>query len=1086
MPGERGSVCVGASAGSGKTTRLVREYFDHLEDGIGTQGILALTFNDEAAANMRDRIRERALEQGDEELFDQLNWAQVQTFHSFCAQVLREFHLQADVPSDFTVLEEIDLQLLLNEAWEEMMVTGEGEFRAKLVKLIASHGRQFKESMFFLYERRARAEESLKAMSDRDTFRRNFRLMAEEYLDGLLDCLECDELNGALEVLQLLADRYADEDGDTAANYLFRIRPLIVQTVEGDRNERLLAYRSLLHEKGRRGMGSVKTLKGDKEVLNRAYEVLRVTLEETEFELENLEFDLDVRSLDIAVEHLMDLRDVFLRFVSLVNGWKQERHALDFNDLLIRAQGLLDPAVPGNLILSSLQRRYRRILVDEYQDTDVPQDRIVRALLGGDMDKLFVVGDGKQSIYLFRGADVTIFKGMLRFVVAELMGRREELDSNYRSASGLVTFVNLLFSRLMQCEENDWEFRYEGVDPYRLDDDGSVTIVQVAGGGRDDKMAMARAVADQIQRMVNGDGRPVTCKDADGSKAFRSPGYGDITILLRARTNLRYYESVLAERGIPFSVEKGVGFFQRQEILDIGNLVGFLCNQMDDISLYGTLRSPYFGLSDGKLLQVVRSSPYGHLFSRLKGYAGSHPEDEQISRALEVLSGLLKRCRTIPVAETLGDAIQGTGILGIYAGMFNGRQMIANVEQLMDKVRRREQEGFFTIFDLRDWLDLSADDMDKEGQAQMEAAGDAVRIMTVHASKGLEFPIVILPETHTRPRDESDTVAMTGLGLFSMVPSADPMVRYAPVPLRVADIELQAKSEAQNLRLFYVAATRAKDHFVMLGTRARKEGVWAELKDDNRDWFSLSMNALDLCYAEDGPRELNGPDKPQILLETYEDEGDVVSGTIPEGCVVPSEFGAWKIDFTAIEYQGVKVVLPSSVDSKIADDFKGGRWSETKRLLLSRGMDAASYGTLVHEVLRGRSAEALLKRQGLRLSPEEMRSAVLGLEGIRERFMSSEVMRNRKEGGMDLQELPFELREGDTLYMGVIDRLVEMRDGSWALIDYKTVSHGDDVAGIGNAYSEQLRVYEEAVINLVGTNPKRYLFLTEYGFLIEL
>jgi len=311
------------------------------------------------------------------------------------------------------------------------------------------------------------------------------------------------------------------------------------------------------------------------------------------------------------------------------------------------------------------------------------------------------------------------------------------------------------------------------------------------------------------------------------------------------------------------------------------------------------------------------------------------------------------------------------------------------------------------------------------------------------------------------------------------------MVRYAPVPLRVADIELQAKSEAQNLRLFYVAATRAKDHFVMLGTRARKEGAWAELNDDHRDWFSLTMNALDLCYTEDGLQELNGPDAPKVTLETFEDKEDEIAGSASEGCLVPGELSAWTGDRKVSGTPGVKVELPSSVDSKIADDFKGGRWSETKRLLLSRGMDAASYGTMVHEVLRGRSSLALLSRQGLKLSPEEMRSAVLGLEGIRERFMSSEVMRNRKEGGMDLQELPFELREGDTLYMGMIDRLVEMRDGSWAVIDYKTVSHGSVTEEIVKAFREQMGLYQTAIKGLVGNTIDIYIYLTESNTMVR-
>ncbi len=1087
MPRERRSVCVGASAGSGKTTRLVGEYFGHIEQGVGIRSILALTFNDEAAANMRKKIRERTLDIPDEKLFDQLNWAQVQTFHSFCSQVLREFHLQAGVPSDFTVIEDMDLQVLLNDAWEELVALQDEKFRQTMVSVCSTtSGLRLRNTVFFLYERRARAVEALQAMSDRGAFRRKFRLMTEEYLDGLLEYFECDEMSAAVDTLVQLADRYAEEGGDIAANYLHRVRPWLLRCSEGGRNEQLLAYQALLGIKGRRNMGSAKKLKEDKEALSEAYEILRGYLEGAENELYNLKFDLDPRSLDIAVEHLMGLRDIFLRFVSLVDSRKAERRCLDFNDLLIKAQELLDPVVPNNKVLELLRQRYQHILVDEYQDTDVPQDRIVRALLGDDKDKLFVVGDGKQSIYLFRGADVTMFKGMLSYVEVELCGRREELGSNYRSTRELVSFVNMLFSRLMDCEENEWEFRYQKVQPYRSGDEGSVTVVQVPGGGQDDKLGMAAAVADQIERLVQGDGRMVHWNGNDHLDDPRKPEYGDITILLRARTNLRYYESVLAERGIPYAVEKGVGFFQRQEIMDIGNLINFLGNQMDDISLYGVLRSPYFGLSDGTLFRIARSSAHGQLFTKLKRFVDEHPEDAQVGNAVKVLAGLLKRSRTVPVSELLNDALQNTGVLGVYAGMSGGKQMIANVEQLLEMVRQREQEGFFTLYDLKDWLDLSVDDSDKEGQAQLEATGDAVRIMTVHASKGLEFPIVILPETHVPPRMDSDQVAMTGIGLFSEVPSVDRMVTYAPVPMRVAATEMHSKSEAQNLRLFYVAATRAKDHFVMLGTRGRKEGEWEDVGEERNDWFSLTMNALELSSADDGVMEFDGEQTIMLRMETFEGAAQAVSneGLVP--CDIPDELSVWEPYHDVSARGEVKLVLPSSVDSKVERKLKGGAWSETKRLLMSKGMDAASYGTMVHEVLRGRSPRTLLSSRHLKLSPQEENAAIDGLSQMYERFMNTDLMKQRKEGGMDLQELPFELREGDTLYMGVIDRLVEMADGSWALIDYKTVSHGEDTVYLVTAFREQMKIYGRAVRELVGREAASFVYLTESDTLLGL
>jgi ATP-dependent helicase/nuclease subunit A len=373
--------------------------------------------------------------------------------------------------------------------------------------------------------------------------------------------------------------------------------------------------------------------------------------------------------------------------------------------------------------------------------------------------------------------------------------------------------------------------------------------------------------------------------------------------------------------------------------------------------------------------------------------------------------------------------------------MLGGRQVIANIERLLEMVRTREQEGFFTLFDLKDWLELSVDDSDKEGQAQLEASGDAVRIMTVHASKGLEFPIVILPETDAVPRNDSDEIALTDAGMFAEVPSPDPMVTYVPAPMRRAGEVTKAKSDAQNLRLFYVATTRAKDHLVMLGARKRKEGGWVDLGVNEKNWFSLTMNALELSSAGDGVIEFDGERTMTLRMGTFED-GDARSGPlVPEPCSVP---------------------------------------------LAVKGMSAASYGTLVHEVLRGKSVRALLAAQGLELTMDDHLAAIKGLEEVRERFMASEVMRNRKEGGMDLQELPFELRDGDTLYMGVIDRLVEMRDGSWALIDYKTVSHGADDHEVVNYFKEQMRIYRDATRGFVSGNVAEFIFLTESSMLVGL
>jgi len=174
------------------------------------------------------------------------------------------------------------------------------------------------------------------------------------------------------------------------------------------------------------------------------------------------------------------------------------------------------------------------------------------------------------------------------------------------------------------------------------------------------------------------------------------------------------------------------------------------------------------------------------------------------------------------------------------------------------------------------------------------------------------------------------------------------------------------------------------------------------------------------------------------------------------------------------------------VDSNVEKKIGGGARSETKRLLMSKGMDAAGYGTLVHEVLRGKSPMVMLPMCHLDLGPKEFDDSVKGLERLYVQFMSNDLMKERKKDGKDLQELPFELREGDTLYMGVIDRLVQLNDGKWALIDYKTVSHSDDVHDVLNNFKDQMCIYGKAVKGLLKTDFDSYIYFTESGTLVRI
>jgi len=1079
------SICVGASAGSGKTTRLVEQYYEHVDKKIQVSSILALTFNDEAAASMREKIRDNALKLNNEELFDQLNWVQVQTFHSFCSQVLREFHLQAGMPANVTVLEGMDLTLFMEEAWNELGSHDDSRETILKVASVATAWR-LKELLFFLYERRAKALPAVEIMSDAEKFERYYKELVTAYLKRVRDRLFSSEVTQALQTLSGLCHVYAKEDGDKSECYLFEATQLVNDALSGNDESRLLSLICLLKLKGNRNMGDKKRMKEDKQKLKDSYAIIADLAEEMKGDLEVLEYELDPDSIIMATDHLLGVKTLFEQFSTIMEAMKRERQAIDFNDMLIIVQGLLDPSIPDNKVLKLLRERFSKLLVDEYQDTDLPQDRIVRALLGDEKDKLFVVGDGKQSIYLFRGADVTIFKEMLRFVEKDLKGEREELGSNYRSSNTIVSFVNSLFSSIMTAEEKEWEFRYSHVDSHRKGDMGSVTVVTVPKGDGDVKLNMAQATVAEIENLVESDDRMIYLTKRDASPEMRRPSYGDIIVLLRGRTNLRYYESALSEKGIPYIVEKGVGFFQSQEVMDIGNAMCFLANHTDDIPLYGLLRSPYFGLSDEELYGIVTSSPHGHLYEKLGKC--SKNGNAKLRFAAEVLDELSRKTGRVPVSELMNQLIDRTGIFGIYAGIPIGRQAMANVEMLVDMVRQREQEGFFCLRDLVKWLQLNVDESEKEGQAKLETTGNAVRIMTVHASKGLEFPIVIIPEAEIPPQGEKDVAAICDDGIWTEVPIPDLSGTYKPYPLRRAKDVLSQKSKAQNLRLFYVAATRAKDHLIILGSRGRKSDKWDEIKSDGRDWFALTMNGLVISDDDlaEGRKSICEAGDCFVHLKVNENNPQLAQFAAHAPLSVPPLLSSWEHQEKSRKQRNVKVIRPSAGD-KEGVKVRGGVMSETKSILLEKGMQAAEYGTLVHEVLRGKSPLRLLRSSGLDINEDDTRKVLQGLEEMHRRFMTSELMMSIADNGKDLKELPFELREGDVVYVGIIDRLVQLRDGGWALIDYKTIDPlVPHIAEQISVFKEQMDIYAKAVGKMVDGKLTRYIYLTETGELVPI
>jgi ATP-dependent helicase/nuclease subunit A len=865
------SLCVTAGAGTGKTKVLVERYIRLLEKVPSSRNLLALTFTEKAAAEMLERVRRELSGRSDargREMLEDLHWASITTFHAFCAKVLRQFPLEAGVDPGFQVAEGPELDMVLSETIEDLLSTQDEEVRGALRRIVGGIGeRRLRELLVELYGQRDEVSPALQAMLCGDA-EANWLQAEKEWQASVVRSLRAapDAMQAARALLDL-ADAKASE-ADKGTKFLKAARPALLQMLGDDSQEAYAGILAFGSTGGAANMGSKKSFSdAELQSLRSSFVTLRGAIELADEECGGLsESDGDPAA---AVAYLRDLALVNSAMQQLAWRHKRQRGEIDFDDMISAVRDLF--RAHPEIVRKHFTERFRYILVDETQDTDKAQLDIVKAIAGGmprAKDRVFVVGDPKQSIYLFRGVDVALFKHTRGYVEECLKGETLHLDVNHRSAPQLVGFANHVFSRAMDQERRPWEFRYQPVkvSSYRSRDEGSVQLMIAPGSGRgvERKMAEAQALAWRISSFLTGKEKVFWDGKAHLPEG-RTPRYGDMAVLLRGRTNLHFYEHCLREAGIPYRVHAGIGFYARQEVMDMYSLLAFLNDRGDDVSLYGVLRSPYFGMDDGRLFRLAKGRK-GGLFQAMKA-----SNDAEVAKAVVLLEDWLDYSRRETASDLMARVIGDSGIYAVYGGTSGGRQAIANLEKMQEMARDAAAKGMEALPDWVEALRRSIMDQASEGEAQLDLDGeDAVTIMTVHASKGLEFPIVLLPELDVQPPplEEAPIRFDAGLGLGVRIPDPE-SAKLLPSPgMRRIEAVLKLKHKAEARRLFYVAVTRAKDHLVLSVGEPKWKEEEGGLEKAKSNWDVL-VSALPLDEAT-----CAGPMAP------YEDEGRGYTMTI--------------------------------------------------------------------------------------------------------------------------------------------------------------------------------------------------------------
>ncbi|HQR39053.1 MAG TPA: 3'-5' exonuclease, partial [Blastocatellia bacterium] len=554
--------------------------------------------------------------------------------------------------------------------------------------------------------------------------------------------------------------------------------------------------------------------------------------------------------------------------------------ALDYEDLQLGVRALLQtrPDVAARLLA-----RYRYVLVDEFQDTNGLQRDIVRKLgLAGGGTNVFIVGDRKQSIYGFRGAEVEVF-GEAIHDLDEHGGMRVPLSENFRSDARLIAFQNGLFTQLMTPEagRDPDELESLGFVEYETgiaerpascegpavellldfpDEAGDDAAVSDRDRDESSREREARLLAQRVREIVdNGEVMVRERRPDSGAVTERPVCFGDFAMLFGATTNAKTYERALRLNKVPYYVVAGKGFYDRPEITDVLNLLGFIDNSSDELALAAVLRSPMFGVSDDTLLALrieipgsdpgeLHARPLKPLFDAVREHADRPAiSDEQhgaLDEAVDVLETLLAGRNRMSISRLIAEALERTRYTVVAAAADDGPQRLSNLDKLSSIARQYERGGMRLLRDFVDYVGdfrrLSA----REAEANLRSDVNALAILTAHSSKGLEFPVVVLPDLQRVPRSTRTEFAfdrMVGLGF--KVPDGrggrSTTGFLERISARAAD-----RKRFEDQRLLYVAVTRAEEYLILSGASDRRTA-------SSSSWLGQLLAAFETSPLED-------------------------------------------------------------------------------------------------------------------------------------------------------------------------------------------------------------------------------------------
>jgi len=1079
-------LCVDAGAGSGKTTVLIARILHLLENKMADlDEIVAITFTDAAAAEMKMRLRREFRKKAPvdnpaemtrwRQLERRADTARLSTIHSFCSALIRENALRAGLDPEFAVLAEPESVLLCNDVIEETLHTllereakqHDGDGPATRAAAEIGFARLAGELYAMLNRRRLMGLiQEAGFPHEPEALARHWRQLVEEAQQRrFLALRHSRRLTSFRSLLESLGAACIDPDDAREAGRRCLIEAFDRIQRAGNAKEIENGIRGILEINYRR----TSRKNWDETVLERLKGVQKEIKQFAENQLPPESApEIEAKAAALAA----NIRRIYENLADAYKRGKLERASADFDDLIQAAYEMLRD---NDEIRARTARGIKFLLIDEFQDTDSWQLQIARLLADHpEGPDLFVVGDAKQSIYDFRGAEVEVFQN------EKCAAQVTFLDKNYRTLPDVLAFINETFQRsgLLNAVEPD----YAPLTPHRPAL-GEPRVEFLLPPKKDNKPGVdeyrsreAVMIAARLDEMMRGP-RPAVVCDRDGEG--RPAGFGDAAILLRAMSSVYLYEEALRRRDIPYRVIAGRGYYERQEIIDLRNLLAVLVDPCDEMALIGFLRGPLGGVSDEALVTLSGGRGLLQAFNSAEVPPGLE-ENSALEHARTLVARLRERA-CMPLPAFLRYLLDETGFEAIELSQFLGAQKAHNVRKAIDLANDFARTQPATLASFLRYLDQAALDDIREGEAPMQPEGaGAVTLMSIHKSKGLEFPIVVVADLSREPKNQDRGAVLLHRRLGMGVRVADSGGDTAsPAICRAIKNEQAEKDEAEQARMLYVAMTRARDWLLLSGSAEPGKQSWMQTFDE----------LYSVCGADDG-----------VVVQG---SSGGWSAVVRRTC--PSETTRWNVAPRA--HQGgvheamwkelarragpvdaIAATRKTFSVSEILDTIfntpdEEEPWDEEQFEPDAAARERMFRGTLVHRMFErwDFSGEAPIEAVLADECPDPVRHSVFEsmLRDIAAKFKKSQLAPWFASCPIQ-REVPFYLDLGGAIVHGVIDAVLE--DGA-VVVDYKT---GQPHADATERYQFQLRLYAAAVGRLLGRTPRQgILYYADRGDIHE-